>query len=204
MGQSASFTVTSGTSASYQWQVSTNGGGTLDTMCANGATYSGATTGTLTISNVSAGMSGSEYRAVLTATAGGATSDSAAGTLFVGNAHLSNLSSRAFVGTGANALFAGFVIKGTGSKQILLRGIGPTLGTYGVSGTLATPQLTLDGAGSVNLGTNTVWGGSAHALANVNGLGRRLRPPRQPRPIRPSSSVVHGGGSLFLGSDRRR
>ena len=81
-------------------------------------------------------------------------------------ARLINLSARATVGTGGNILIAGFVVKGTGEKQVLLRGIGPTLGQFGVSGALATSTLILDAANGQMLAENSVWGGGA-ALANL-------------------------------------
>ncbi len=54
---------------------------------------------------------------------------------------LVNLSCRARVGTGADILIAGFVISGTESRRLLIRGVGPTLATFGVTGTLADPKL---------------------------------------------------------------
>jgi gliding motility-associated-like protein len=57
---SATLTAGSGTT-SYQWQVSTNGGGTW-TNITNNATYSGATTATLTISTATIAMKEYRYR----------------------------------------------------------------------------------------------------------------------------------------------
>ena len=61
-----SFTVTGNSSVSiiYQWQVSTDGGATW-TNVANAAPYSGATTATLTITNVPTTLSGYKYRVLL-------------------------------------------------------------------------------------------------------------------------------------------
>jgi hypothetical protein len=72
------------------------------------------------------------------------------------------------VGTGGDILIAGFVIGGTGSKDVLLRGVGPTLGLapYDVSGVLAAPQLTLINSAGQTVTSATAWGGSA-ALAGV-------------------------------------
>ncbi len=56
---------------------------------------------------------------------------------------LTNVSARSQVGTGAEVLVAGFVIGGSGTKSLLIRGIGPTLADFGVNGALADPQLTL-------------------------------------------------------------
>ncbi|HEY1109945.1 MAG TPA: hypothetical protein VGE76_14950, partial [Opitutaceae bacterium] len=74
---------------------------------------------------------------------------------------LVNLSCRARVGTGADILIAGFVIGGTEPKRMLVRGIGPTLGALGVTGTLADPKLDIlrQGAASdaLPLGSNDNW-----------------------------------------------
>lgn len=70
---------------------------------------------------------------------------------------LVNLSARHWVGTGADVLIAGFVVAGFGSKQVLVRAVGPTLATFGVAGALADPELeVLDGAGRV-LGRSDNW-----------------------------------------------
>jgi len=70
---------------------------------------------------------------------------------------LVNLSARHWVGTGADVLIAGFVVAGAGSKQVLVRAVGPTLATFGVAGALADPELeVLDGAGRV-LGRSDNW-----------------------------------------------
>ncbi|MDP3073238.1 MAG: Ig-like domain-containing protein [Opitutaceae bacterium] len=55
----------------------------------------------------------------------------------------SNVSTRGNVGTGANSLIAGFVVNGAVSRRMLIRGIGPTLTSFGVPGVLADPFITL-------------------------------------------------------------
>lgn len=77
-----------------------------------------------------------------------------------------NLSARAYVGTGAGALVAGFVVAGTGTETVLIRGIGPTLAQYGVAGALPATQLTLYDGNGQPIASNSGWGGSA-ALASV-------------------------------------
>ncbi len=54
---------------------------------------------------------------------------------------LINLSARNRVGTGADAMIAGFVIAGTGTQRVLIRAIGPTLAAFGVTAPLADPRL---------------------------------------------------------------
>ena len=72
---------------------------------------------------------------------------------------LVNISARAFVGTGQNILIGGFVIGGTTAETVLIRAVGPGLtDTFGLSGTLAQPVLTLFSGGTA-LYSNTGWGG---------------------------------------------
>jgi len=76
--------------------------------------------------------------------------------------YLTNLSGRGQVGSGAgNALFGRFGIAGTGSKQLLIRGIGPGLNTFfGITGELTDPLLTLFNSGPAEINQNGVWGGT--------------------------------------------
>lgn len=82
-------------------------------------------------------------------------------------ARLSNLSARAGVGPGANLLYVGFGVSGTGQDPLLVRAVGPTLAQFGVPSPLAFPQLSLDLANSTTFaGDNTGWGGGVN-LANA-------------------------------------
>ena len=62
--QSATFSVTSNAVTSYQWQFSTDNGATWNNVI-NNASNTGATTASLTVSNVSPSMSGYQYRVFL-------------------------------------------------------------------------------------------------------------------------------------------
>lgn len=81
---------------------------------------------------------------------------------------LVNLSVRARSGGGDEVLIVGLVIAGAGNKQVVLRGIGPTLRSMGVSAPLADPTLTLFDRHGTELATNDQWGG-APALASLFG-----------------------------------
>jgi hypothetical protein len=59
-----------------------------------------------------------------------------------GNSRLVNLSARATV-TAVEPLIAGFVIAGTGTRNILVRAVGPTLATFNVPAPLPDPRLQL-------------------------------------------------------------
>ena len=83
---------------------------------------------------------------------------------------LVNVSARTQVGTGDGILFAGFVIGGTTAKTVLIRGIGPTLGVFGVAGALDDPKLQLF-AGATLLRENDNWGGDAQIVATAASVG---------------------------------
>ena len=72
--------------------------------------------------------------------------------------NMTNLSTRAQVLTGDNILDGGFIITGTEAKTLLIRGIGPSLSSPGLSGVLADPTLELHGPNSsALLATNDNW-----------------------------------------------
>jgi hypothetical protein len=83
-------------------------------------------------------------------------------------AHYINASGRGFVGGTPNVLTVGFVIAGASSKTLLVRGIGPTLAAYSVTGALADPQLTIFAANQAVVGFNDNWGGTAALQAAFN------------------------------------
>src|SRR6185436_6512696 len=56
--------------------------------------------------------------------------------------YLANLSVRTAAGSGAQTLIVGFALRG-GDKPLLVRGIGPALTGFGVTGALADPKLEL-------------------------------------------------------------
>jgi hypothetical protein len=74
-------------------------------------------------------------------------------------ARLVNMSARNLVGTGDDILIVGFNVAGTGSKQLLIRAVGPRLGGFGVSGFLADPKLEIY-RGDAKVAENDNWSGS--------------------------------------------
>ena len=74
-----------------------------------------------------------------------------------------NASTRAFVGTADSVLIPGFVISGTGSLKLLIRAVGPTLSSLGVTGVLADPTITLY-RGATALATNDNWSSAINAV----------------------------------------
>jgi hypothetical protein len=70
---------------------------------------------------------------------------------------LVNVSARNRVGTGDDILIAGFTIAGTGTKQLLVRAIGPGLAAFGVPGTLADPRLEIFTGSGIRVTENDNW-----------------------------------------------
>jgi hypothetical protein len=68
-----------------------------------------------------------------------------------------NLSTRMRVQTGDNVGIGGFIISGTGSKNVLLRALGPSLTQFGVPNALPDPVLELHGPGGFVTITNNDW-----------------------------------------------
>ncbi len=114
---------------------------------------------------------GGRLSGTVTPTAGlvsGAVSGAVTGTFLLQQqaSRLVNISTRGFAGTGDRTLVAGFVVRGTGTKPLLVRAIGPTLANFGVTNLLADPQLAVLSSGGTTLASNNDWGNST-ALTNV-------------------------------------
>lgn len=89
---------------------------------------------------------------------------------------LVNLSTRLGVGSGDRVAIAGFVVQGDRPKSLIVRALGPTLGSFGVANPLARPKLrVLDAAGQlVRVG--------AHLPVAV-GAARGMEPPNSLEPF---------------------
>ena len=122
----------------------------------------GATSSALTLANISPSDVDS-YQVSVVGTGGAVLS--AVATLTLSSSRLVNLSVRSRAGKDDKTLIMGFVIAGNGTKQVLIRGIGPTLIAAGVPAALSDPQLKLYDRNSIKLAENDNWGGTA-ALRN--------------------------------------
>ena len=149
--------------ATYKIETSADGA-TWSTLAGAGAVTSsgGDTTGFATTTVAT------NYRVTLTALAtydtrgaGGlsgigntATATVAVGT--TGTARLVNIATRAALGGTAGTPIAGFTLGGTGTKAMLARAVGPTLASFGVTGALADPRLSLV-SGATTVASNDNW-----------------------------------------------
>ncbi len=133
----------------------------------NGVDIPGATSPTLTLSNISKADAGS-YTALVTN--GLASILSSTSVLSVQNpGRLTNVSLRAIGGSGSDTIIAGFIIQGA-SKSILIRGVGPTLKSLGITDPMADPNITVyDGTQAIL--NNDNWGGTAALTSAFNSVG---------------------------------
>lgn len=122
-------------------------------------------------------------------------------------ARLTNVSARAQVSSGS-ILIAGFAISGNVPKQVLVRGIGPALSTFGVTGSLANPRLDIYRGTTIVQG-NDDWGGSstlssaftqtgAFALPGATSRDAAILVSLPPGSYTAQVSGVNGGAGLAL------
>ena len=74
------------------------------------------------------------------------------------------------VQTGDNVGIGGFIITGNTPKQVIIRGIGPTLTRYNIAGVLADPMLELHGPGDFVTMTNNDWRDTQEAEIQNTGI----------------------------------
>ena len=83
---------------------------------------------------------------------------------FAADSKLSNISTRAFVGTGDDILIAGFTVgNASGVDNIIVRGLGPTLKAASVTGALIDPTLEVRNANGATLIAGDNWKPGAQA-----------------------------------------
>ena len=168
LGRSTTLSVTAtGTGNTYQWRKDTGPAGAF-------VAISGATAATYTIDTVTAASVGS-YTVLIT---------NSVGTLTAGPFNLSlvtaekagrliNLSVLTDVATPGSDFTLGYVVGGAGTngaKPLVIRAAGPSLGAFGVPGTLEDPKLETF-AGATGTGGNDNWGGSSQLTAALAAVG---------------------------------
>ena len=92
--------------------------------------------------------------------------DNAAGSRFA------NISTRGFVQTGDNIMIAGLTVRGSGSENVLIRALGPTLGEppFNVPNSLPDPFLDLRDANGTRITANDDWKSTQQAQIEATGL----------------------------------
>ena len=71
---------------------------------------------------------------------------------------LANIATRGSIQTGDNVMIGGFILGGgTGATRVLVRGIGPSLGAFGITNPLVDPMLELHDANGALIDSNDDW-----------------------------------------------
>ena len=177
LGASTTLAVTAtGTGLGYQWKKETT-------------PIPGATNAAFTIANTAAQNMGF-YAVTVTGVGSPLTSTVAMLTVQTGGtSRLVNVSTRGYVPAGG-ALTPGFVLQGNASKALLIRAIGPTLGAFGVGGTLVDPVMDVIPLGeTIAIASNDDWGGHS---ALVSAFGRVGAFPLAGATSRDASAVFKG------------
>lgn len=154
---SAPVAVTTSAGRTARLAVEVAGAGPITYQWLRGPTVVG-TERTLELANVSATDAG-DYRVVARNAAGSVTSQPVRLTVD-GSPSLANLSIRATAGPGDRTLITGFVVRGSGAKTVLVRGIGPGLTAFDVTGALPGSVLTVVDSAGHALGRNARWDAS--------------------------------------------
>ena len=94
---------------------------------------------------------------------------------------LANISARIPVGLGDDVLIGGFIVRGSPSKRIMIRAIGPSLGSSGITNPLADPILELHDSSGAIFSTNNDWADNANQQEIIDtGIA----------PVSPKESVI--------------
>lgn len=94
------------------------------------------------------------------------------------DAQLANISTRGFVLTDENVMIGGFILGGTGSTRVAVRGIGPSLaGT--VSPVLADPTLELHNSNGATIAANDNWQDDPIQAAELMNVGLAPQDPNE-------------------------
>ena len=102
----------------------------------------------------------------------------------VANSKFVNMSARGSVGTGDSVLISGFIVGDVESATVVVRALGPSLASFGVSGVLSDPTLTIYDSNGTVIASNDNWQDDINAIdVQKNGLS-------PPNPLE-SALVLH-------------
>ncbi len=179
-GQPVSFTSTASNATAYQWQVSTNGGGSFSNL-SDGGVYTGATSITLSISNTT-GFNGYQYRLIASESTVPSSATSSAATLTVNTVPTLTLNGSANPTTcgGANGSISFTTNLTNGSYSLSYTGTGSPK-TVTVAGNAFT--LTGLGAGSY----------SNYSITNSGCTGSLATPVNLTDPTPPTAGLLNNG-----------
>jgi hypothetical protein len=95
------------------------------------------------------------------------------------DSQLANISTRGFVQTGDNVMIGGFILGGSSSTRVAVRGIGPSLAQFGLSPVLADPTLELHDGNGATLVSNDNWQDDPAQATQLMAIGLAPQDPNE-------------------------
>jgi len=95
------------------------------------------------------------------------------------DSQLANISTRGFVQSGSSVMIGGFILGGDSNTQVIVRGIGPSLGQFGLSPLLADPTLELHDGNGALLISNDDWQTDPASAAQISARGLAPEDPKE-------------------------
>lgn len=174
--QPTSHTIAAGRSAAFSVAATAGSGSLIYQWYKDGVALLGATSAQLLLNNVTTADAAS-YTVTATDFSGSVTSSAATLTVVATDdpGRLVNLSVLAHSGADSDVLIAGFVLGGagtSGTRPVLVRSMGPSLASFGVSDYLLDPTLSLAPLGASSaLVANDNWGGATELSTTAAAVG---------------------------------
>lgn len=95
------------------------------------------------------------------------------------DSQLANISTRGFVQSGSNVMIGGFILGGGSNTRVALRGIGPSLGQFGLSPVLADPILELHDSNGALLISSDDWQNDPGSAMELSARGLAPQDPKE-------------------------
>jgi hypothetical protein len=95
------------------------------------------------------------------------------------DSQLANISTRGFVQSGSNVMIGGFILGGGSNTQVIVRGVGPSLGQFGLSPVLVDPTLELHDGNGALLISNDDWQTDPASAAQLSARGLAPQDPKE-------------------------